>query len=266
LLLNLALIAGIFLVAAWFGQNPPAWRTRLTLSDDWFKSSLWLLAMICSLPFFIANSRKLAAVGLAVAEIRVTESLAGPRTAAIRSIVAQLIPLAGTVAQGMCVLALSSTLLTTFKVFLVLLAIVALLSWLLRRYFVRVYSHAQVALAETFHQSPHHPASASGHSDDPTFETHPTGTSTPLPNLLRDANLRTVALPPGAAAHGRRIRELQLRTATGASIVGIERAGTNLLNPDPDEELRTGDHILLLGHPTQLDAAERTLVQPPAPA
>jgi len=52
---------------------------------------------------------------------------------------------------------------------------------------------------------------------------------------------------------------LQLRTRTGASIVGIERNGASLINPGPDEELQSGDQVLLLGDLAQLDAAKAAL-------
>jgi monovalent cation:H+ antiporter-2, CPA2 family len=62
---------------------------------------------------------------------------------------------------------------------------------------------------------------------------------------------------PGA---GKLIRELVLRTVTGASIVGLERSGANIINPGPDEELQPGDQVLLLGSRAQLEAARALLV------
>jgi monovalent cation:H+ antiporter-2, CPA2 family len=64
-----------------------------------------------------------------------------------------------------------------------------------------------------------------------------------------------VTIPAGALVAGKLIREIALRTATGASVVGIERHGANLINPGPDEELHAGDQVLLLGSRAQLDAA-----------
>jgi len=61
-------------------------------------------------------------------------------------------------------------------------------------------------------------------------------------------------------AAGKRIHEIQLRTQTGASIVGIERHGANLINPGPDEELQAGDQVLLLGNRAQLDSAKAALL------
>ena len=203
------------------------------------------MVTISSLPMFIATSRKLQALGLLIAETKVSEQAAGSRTTAIRAIVAQIVPIAGTVILGLYVIVLSSTLLTTFKVFLVLLILATVITLTLRRSFIRVYSKAQFALQETLSQPPL--------PDDESASDRRM-----LP-LLRNADLRTVTISSNAAAGGKRIRELQLRTQSGASVVGIERDGTSIVNPGPEEELRGGDHILLLGSEEQLAAAERLL-------
>jgi CPA2 family monovalent cation:H+ antiporter-2 len=235
--LNAALIASIFIAAAFIERRRPDWLTGLGLGDEWIKGALWLAAVVLSLPMFIATSRKLQALGLLIAETKVTEAAAGERTVAIRTVVAQVVPIAGTVGLGLFVLLLSSALLPTFNVLIVLLLLVVLIAWLLRRSFILVYSKAQVALQETFAQEP-----APRHSHAPTA----------LPSLLREADLETVTVAAGSPAAGKLIRELELRTRTGASIVGIERNGANIINPGPDEELLAGDQVLLLGTPVQL--------------
>jgi len=215
----------------------------LKLDEDWLKALLWLMAAVLSLPMFIATSRKLQALGLLVAELKVKESVAGERTPAIRAVVAQVIPIAGTVILSTYVLVLSSALLPSFKVLLVLLALAGLISWVLRRSFIKVYSKAQIALEETFAQSPaprHEPAPAAA-------------------SMLREADLDAVAIAADSPVAGKLIRELELRTRTGASIVGIERSGTNLINPGPDEELQSEDQVLLLGTSAQIAAAKSYL-------
>jgi monovalent cation:H+ antiporter-2, CPA2 family len=243
--LNVALITAVFIAAAFVGQHPPHWLRHASLDEEWLSAMLWLAAAILSLPMFIATVRKLQALGLLIAEIKVTVPLAGVRTAAIRNLVAQVIPIAGTVIQGLYVIILSSTLLPTVKVMLALLVLAALISWLLRRSFIRVYARAQAALQETF---AHPPAR------------RPDDTPATLPAILREADLATVGLTAQAFAAGKLIRELELRTRTGATIVGIERKGTNILNPSADEELQAGDQLLLLGHRQQLEAARAHLL------
>jgi len=243
--LNATLIAAVFIAAAFVGQRPPTWMKNFGLSDQWLRAALWLAAVIFSMPMFIATARKLQALGLLLAETKVTEAAAGERTAAIRSVVANFVPIAGTVTLGLFTLVLSSTLLPPLPVLMVLLVIVGLVAWLLWRSFIKVYSKAQVALLETFAQ----PA-------DP----RPGSAQAARPSLLRDANLETVVITANSPAAGKLIRELELRTRTGASIVGIERNGSNVINPGPDEDLQVGDQLLLLGNPAQI-AAARTFFQ-----
>jgi CPA2 family monovalent cation:H+ antiporter-2 len=78
-------------------------------------------------------------------------------------------------------------------------------------------------------------------------------------NFLRDAVLETVAVNTGSPAAGKLIRELQLRTQTGASIIGIQRGTASLINPGPDEEIQTCDELLLLGTSVQITAARKAL-------
>jgi CPA2 family monovalent cation:H+ antiporter-2 len=104
-----------------------------------------------------------------------------------------------------------------------------------------------VALLETFAQPP-----APAHAYKPDA----------LPSLLREADLEMIPVATGSKAAGKFIRELQLRTATGASIVGVERSGMNIINPGPDEELHPGDHVLLLGTASQLQAAKALFEAP----
>ncbi len=248
--LNLLLVAGVFIAAAYLERRPPAWLRGVGLNPDLHKAALWLAAAVLSLPMLIATFRKLQALGLLIAETKVTEAAAGERTAAYRAIVAQVIPLAGTVGMGLLVLVLSSTLLPTFNVMIVLLVVVALVAWWLWRSFVRIYSKAQFALQETLAQKPPRPREAPSE----------------LHSLLREADLQTVLITGDAPAAGKLIRELELRTRTGASIVGIERAGASVINPGPDEELQAGDQVLLLGTPDQLIAAKTVLTAPAAKA
>ena len=241
--LNAVLITAVLVVAIYVSQHPPQWLPHLGWSKGTLDAALWLAAVVLSLPMFIASFRRLQDVGVLIAETRVTAEAAGEHAAAIRTVVAQVIPIAGTVILGLYVLALSSTLLPPLNVLIVLLLIVGLLTWLLRGSFIKIYSKAELALQETM-------------SEPPQRHGRETGT---LPSMLREADLETVALKAGSPAERKLIRELELRTRTGASIVGIERGTASLVNPGPDEELQAGDRVLLLGTPAQLEAARSAL-------
>jgi CPA2 family monovalent cation:H+ antiporter-2 len=243
--LNLALVSAVFIAAAFAGHSPPEWLKGLRLAEDAMKAALWLAAMVVSLPLLIATFRKLQALGLLIAETRVSRAAAGERTAAIRAIVANVVPITGAVVLGLFVLLLGSALLPSRKVLIVLLLILGFLTWLSWRSFVRIYARAQSALQETF-----------AHAPAPRPQEAPAA----LQSLLREADLETMTIVAGSPAAGRLIRELELRTRTGASIVGIERNGKSIVNPSADEELAPGDRVLMLGNQSQLEAARKCLL------
>jgi CPA2 family monovalent cation:H+ antiporter-2 len=247
MLLNAALIAVVFVVVSFFAARSPA-AGVLGIPGSWVNSAYWLLAVFVSLPLFIATTRKLGALGMLLAEAKVTQKSAGVRAPMIRAIVAQVVPIGGSAILGLYVVVLSSTLLTSWKALVILLGLAGLLSWVLRRTFIRVYSKAQNALTDTLSQPP---------------APRETETQPLLPPLLRHANLRTLQLTAASPASGRLIRELRLRTLCGASIVGIDRNGDSVINPGPDEELHAGDQVLLLGSADQLASAERLLTASP---
>ena len=242
--LNLALAAAVFLVAAFLLERPPNWLAGLPGGPGGLKPWLWLTSVLVSVPFLIAIFRKLQALGMLVSEISVSRELAGEKTAAIRGIVAQVIPLAGFVGLGLFVLAMSSTLLPPLEVLALLVLIVILVTGVWWRAFVRLHAKGQIALRETFDQPPvvHREAEAS-----------------PLQRLLSQTELKTVSIASDSVARGKLIRDVRLRSRSGASIVGIERNGESLINPGPDEELLPDDQVLLLGNPAQLAAAESIL-------
>jgi CPA2 family monovalent cation:H+ antiporter-2 len=245
--LNVVLIAAVFIGAAYFGEHPPGWLSQLLQKPQWLRTAVWLAAAICSLPLQIATVRKLQSFGLLLAETKVSQERAGEHTAAIRSIIAALVPIVGSVALGVFVLMLSSTLLPPLNVLLVLLVIVGLIAWLTWRPFVKVHSTAQAALNDTFAKT-----------DSPA----PQNIGAQLFPLLDEANLDAVTVPADSTVAGKLIRELALRTVTGASIVCIERQNTRSLNPGPDEEILAGDKVLLLGSQEQLTMAKQLLVTP----
>jgi len=174
----------------------------------------------------------------------VTRVAGGVNTNSLRSVVANTIVAAGCIMLVLIILLLSSTILPSWKLLLVQALIVTVTAILLRRSFTKLYSKAQFALQETLAQPPVH--------------RHTAG-ETRLPAMMRDAQIATIRIGKAAGVAGKLIGELRLRTNTGASIVGIQRGAESIINPGPDEELRTDDEVLLLGSEAQLDAARKLL-------
>jgi len=242
--LNLVLVAAIFIGVTLFRRRVLAWWPSIPGAGNGVKALLWLAAMGLSLPLLIAVFRKLQALGMLLAEVSVTRKAAGARTDTLRAIVSGTILIAGCIGLLQLVLLLSSTILPAWNALVVLALLLVLATVLLWRFFIRIYAAAQITLRETFTQPPPARRQPVGHE---------------LLPLLRDAGLASVRLQPGMFAAGKLISELELRAKTGANIVGIERSVGSVINPAPHEELRAGDHVLLLGSRIQLSAATALL-------
>jgi len=239
---NLFLVTGIFIGAIFlYRQLSVAWPDYYGGTNG-LKATIWMVAMLVSFPLLVAIWRKMEVGAMMFSELCVSSEKAGSKAPAIRAIVSAVVTVVGTGGLIVVLLLLSSALLPTWNVLLLVGLIVAVCGFLLYRVAVKLYARAQSALHDTFAQ----PA-------DPHVEPH----GRPLPQILKEAQLETVEV--GAAVVGRKISELRLRSEAGASIVGIDRRGKSIVNPGAGEELQTGDRILLLGDPGQLEAARKLL-------
>jgi CPA2 family monovalent cation:H+ antiporter-2 len=188
----------------------------------------------------IAAVRKLEALAMLISEMSVKRSAAAENTDVMRSVVRTTVFVAGCGVMLLFLLMLSSAILPSWKVLVGMGLLVVITIILLRKAFIRLYSVAQFALRETLTQPP------------PNLRVP---TPTILPSLMAEASLKLITVDDESPFIGKSIGEMQLRTSTGASVVGIERTDENIINPGPDEELRSGDRLLLLGNATQLEKA-----------
>ena len=239
--INMFLVAGIILGAAYLARLQPVWLTKWNLQLDTLRTALWGASLIFSLPMVIANLRKLQALGMLISEATISHNRAGERTHSLRAVVANACLIAGTAGMILSVTLLSSALLPPLKIMFALLVVVAVVAWLQWRFLVRVYARAQIAIKET-------------------LESHEISKSQEVEQeLLRVAHLESVGLKKGSAAQGQAIALLRLREETGVSIVGIERDGERILNPGGEEVLLEKDVLLLLGEKDQLEQARAKL-------
>ena len=245
MVVNMLFVAGVFIAGAFLANARPDWLAGRIRHPEAVRALIWLAAAIVSSPLLIATYRKLQAFGMLIAEVNVSKDASGKRNPAVQMIVSNTVLIAGTVVMGLVVLALSSTILQSGRSLLLLLVVVAIITAILWRTFIRIYSKAQIAVQEAFTAAPNH---------EPRHRA--------LPNFLEDAELERVEIKPDTVAANKLISELALRTHTGASIVAIHRDGKNILNPGPNEEILPGDSLLMIGDSAQLKAADELLSQP----
>jgi CPA2 family monovalent cation:H+ antiporter-2 len=239
LLVNLLFTVGLFALGAWIAQWPHEWLPEMVRSQGVYSTLVWLAVMIVSSPIYLASARKIQAMSMLVAEVAVPFAGSGQQGGAVRTVISQVFVLVSFVVMTFVTLLLSTSILGSVTSIIPLLIIVAASAWLFRPILVRIYSRAELALHETLIELPRL------NKERPKV----------IKEILRDAELDTMEIPPGSIMIGRKLRDIPLRQQTGASIVAIERSGQRLINPGPDETLQPRDRVLLLGELEQLPMA-----------
>lgn len=245
--INLLMVTGIFIASVFIHRQIIGRWPEFPGGVDGSKAAVWLGAMLVSFTFLIAIWRKLEVVAMLISELSVNTAKAGAKAPALQAIISSTIIVVATGALILVVLVLSSAILPSRNVLLLAVVIASGSGFLLYRGAVKLYARAQSALQDTFDEpADPHPGHGNGHGHEEVPE---------LPPLLREAKLKSVRIPEGSEAVGKMITELKLRSETGASVVGIDRQGTSIINPGPNEELAAGDEVLLIGLEDQLASA-----------
>lgn len=76
----------------------------------------------------------------------------------------------------------------------------------------------------------------------------------PAHSNFDEVRMAAVSLPVDSAMHGRTLAELALSRIYGLQVAGINRGGVRTLNPGGEEKLCSGDDVLVLGSPDQIEA------------
>jgi len=244
-LVNLACISGAYLLAAYLSRQ---WDlARLPVLRYWPGGNAavyWLLATLVSLPFLLATAMKLRALGMILAELSLPFWGRFRPGAALRTLVAGGFYFCGLAGVLLFAFALSATFLTSWAVFwqhVVIVAVVVVVGW---QRLLRLYGRAQIALRE--HLSRELPAPAPG-----SFAT--------TVSALLDADMLVLTVASGSPLAGQSLREAQLRTRFGVTVVNVERKGQVMTNPEPGLQVQTGDHLLFVGSPEALRQAAAAL-------
>ncbi|MBI4375669.1 MAG: cation:proton antiporter [Elusimicrobia bacterium] len=238
ILINGLIITGLFFAA-------PAVERRYAWSLD-IPGASWLAAAMLSLPFLLALFRKTHAVMLVILEAAISQP--GRDPVGLNPFWARLALGFSMLVVGAWYLSLSADLLPGWPhaaLPVSLLAIAVLLLW---RYMNRLYSRIQVALRDGLARKHVEPEAAT------KALLHFVSALTP-----ESVHINSIVLEPGCWAQGRSIREIELRSKSGASILQISRGGEMLPAPGPELRLHEGDKLLLIGEDEQIEKARAVL-------
>lgn len=82
---------------------------------------------------------------------------------------------------------------------------------------------------------------------------------------LKDLVMEWIELPPDSPLVGLTVATCRIRSTTGSTIVAILRDSGSLATPHPDEQLRAGDTLVIIGRPETFAEVRRLVAEgPPA--
>lgn len=244
IVVNTAFIAAFFMVAGYVAQFGAGRFGQLPFGPGARRALLWLTAVLLALPFYVSSFRKIEALGMILAEMTLPLSNETRWARQLRSMVQALTVFLGVAGLAVLTFVLSSAFLPSPRALVVLVAVAAVVTGISWRALVRVYARVQGEVRDIFARGA------------------PTVPPPSLPatvGALLDMELEAVTVPLDSPAVGRSIPDLQLRTATGATAVSIERGNDILLNPDHTHPLQAGDRILLVGDRAQIEGVRQIL-------
>jgi monovalent cation:H+ antiporter-2, CPA2 family len=245
LILFFMLIAGALVLASFLAREIPAFSPHFAARKGMLHAGIWLLTMLLALPLFIAAIHKLKDLGILLADMGVSGEAFRTRKHEIHGVIANGSILIGAAGLMAWVAVFSKALLPGRNYLFALGAFLVILAFLLRRTFMNLYARSLDSLEEIF---THHPQVPLDEQSDAM-------------RILQEPFLVGWKIGKDDPCAGRLIGETALRTRSGASIVGIDRDGIRIINPGPEEEIHSGDRLLVLGTGMQLEKAERELLQ-----
>jgi TrkA domain protein len=74
--------------------------------------------------------------------------------------------------------------------------------------------------------------------------------------MMKNMFIEWVTLKSESAMADKSIRDSGIKETTGTTIIGIQRGDTMMVNPGPDEILRAGDMLMVVGKREQLRALD----------
>ena len=248
--INIAFIIALFMTAGYL-DNHENIKEVLPFAASIQSGLLWMGAVFLALPFYVANFRKIQALGMILGERTIPFRNQTGWARRLRALVEAMTLFLGMAGMALLTFLLSSTFLPSARALLWIIGAVVVVTALCWRMLVRVYAHAQGEIMSLFTQKKNGPP-------------HPSLPATI--GALFDQNVCSVAVPDRSPVIGKSIPGIKLRSTTGATVVSIERGTEILLSPDDLVTLEAGDQVLLLGDPDQISAVREFFsgcIQPP---
>jgi K+/H+ antiporter YhaU regulatory subunit KhtT len=160
----------------------------------------------------------------------------------MRSFISNAILMSGSLALLLMTFALSSAILQSAWVLMLLMLITVGIGFWQKPKMIKIYSQAQLAIQSVF-------------SSDQAEPQHPVQAVNVSEHEHMNMNVRSLNIPDKSKFLGHSLHDMELRTKTGATLVGIQRKNKRIVNPGPSEIIMASDTLYIIGTPHQIQSA-----------
>jgi CPA2 family monovalent cation:H+ antiporter-2 len=251
LFVDAAILAVLVIGAALRGEQAAAWALeKLGVGGAVARAAVMGLTAVLAAPFVFGVIRIARGLGVTFADAALPRAPEGKLdlAAAPRRMLIVTVQLAVVLLVGLPLLAVTQPFLSGWTAAIMLAAVLTLLGYLFWRSAAGLYGHvragAQVILEALVAQA-HKGAGGSGEAALAQIKHL-------LPGLGEPVVFR---IDEHSAAVGKTLAELDLRSATGASVLAIARGDDGVIVPTSSEVLRAGDALALAGTQEAVAAA-----------
>lgn len=243
--MNLLLSTGIFLIATLLEQ-----KDILGFLGDvfWHRHSqylFWGIAMLITLPMFAMSFRKWMELSCSFVGVILPSTLTAAWVPKVRHTLAHLLMGVGALCLALFLFGLSAGMISPAKYLLIMIPAAAIILKIHWARLNQIYSAAELSLFELFERR------------QPTRP----------PAEMQDAffvHTEVFDVPANSRIVNQTLAGSQLRTQTGVNLLTIMRDGATIMNPRPDEVIREGDQLVLLGKNKQIHQAIEWMLEAPA--
>jgi monovalent cation:H+ antiporter-2, CPA2 family len=260
LLVDAVLIGAVVIGAALeAGRVSALLREWTGVAEGVARVIVWTAAMVVGLPLLIGLTRTARRLGLELAlkALPAPDSANADFAAAPRRALVVTLQLAILAAVGVPLIAVTLPFLPSYRFALVPLVLVAIPAIAFWRSTMNLQGHAKAG-AEVIAMKLGAQMAGATDTEDDTIQQDMKRVREALPGLGEPVSLRVPAESPAAE---RTLAELNLRGATGATVLAILRHGEPVLVPSGHERVHAGDVLAVAGTEEAI-AAARELLEP----
>lgn len=249
--IHFLIINAIIIAAAIISEHVPA-PTFIPISQTHFQQGLFMLSILCSLPFLVDTMRNLNVLVLLFSDAALSRRVFQQFSSGVyRSVFNGLTLLLLLFVYGSVFMIIAAPYFPTGTVFAAFLLLTLIFGFAFWKRLIRMHNGWEKALIDSMNNENEERISKQIESNLKKLHS----------NRPWNVQVKPIILDAESVWAGFKIKDLDLRNKTGALIAGIERGGFELQSVGAETRMYPNDKIFLLGELLQISNAEKLLAE-----